>query len=342
VMARRFRDFMFGTMQVAKQARCYQGDNPFVKDGPIYTLAPIRHSAKPHPGWHHDEMPRLMKLLCAAETDCRHGGLWTTAETAKALGRDRYVVLNYIKKGHLPAKQTSYGKTCTYLIKPTDVAKAGFVIKNPNPEPNFGMEHLAIPVVRFLLLTAVRFSEANEMVWEEINWSARIWTIPAERTKMKIEHKVPLSPPAYEVLKRQRARGVDSRYVFSRGPTLTGIDFHVGDPLTRESIISHLRKAIGDPFITIHSFPRNCRSWAKDRGYPMEIRRTILGHRVGNAVDGTYEVDAQCVEQCRELLEDWARYLTGRPSKSGNVVSRPSKSSNVVYVSITKRTAINA
>jgi hypothetical protein len=63
----------------------------------------------------------------------------------------------------------------------------------------------------------------------------------------------------------------------------------------------------------------------------------ILGHSVGNAVDGTYEFDARCEKQCRELLEDWARYLTG-PSKS----DKPLKSESDNVVSITKRRAINA
>jgi integrase len=307
VEARRFRDLMKGTMDWARMARCYQSANPFLSDGEITTLAPIRHTAKPHPGWHHREMPRLYKLLCAAETDSGHDGWWTTAQAAKATGRERYVILNDIRYRRIPAIQADVGKTSTYLVKPADVAKR-YEIKNPNAEPNFGLEHLALPLIRFLLLTAVRFSEANEMPLDgEINWTARTWTIPAERTKMKIEHVVPLSPPAYEILCQRKALGLGGPFVFAHGPSLTGSNYHVDEPLTDSCVRRHLRKATGDPFITIHSFRRNCKSWLKDQGFPRDIREIILGHSVGD----TYDVDAQCIERCREALEAWADYLTG-------------------------------
>jgi integrase len=326
VMALRFRDLMDGTMGWARRARCYQSSNPFNKeDGEITTLAPIRHSSKPHPGWHHREMPRLYKLLCAAETNSGHDGWWTTAQAAKATGRERYVILNDIRYRRIPAIQADIGKTSTYLVKPADVAKR-YEIKNPNAEPNFGVEHLALPLIRFLLLTAVRFSEANEMSFDEINWTARTWTIPAERLtpagrrkplrpgKTGIEHVVPLSPPAYDILKHRLAqRHKNNPLVFVHGPPLTGSDYHIGDPLTDACVRRHLRKATGDLFITIHSFRRNCRSWAKERGYSLEVRRMILGHATGNEVDGTYEGDAQCPEICRELLMAWAKYLGALP-----------------------------
>jgi integrase len=314
VMAQRFRDFLFGTMDLARDLRCYSGANPFSKEAGIARLAPIRHTSKPHPGWHHRDLPRLMSLLRKAEADYGYGGLWTTAQAAKAIGRERFTVLNAIKHGLLSTKQANIGRTCTYLIDPAELQKL-FPITNPSAEPNFGVEHLAIPLLRFLLLTAVRFAEANKMIWDEINWLARTWTIPAERTKKRTEHVVPLTASAYEILRQQQARRLDSRYVFARGPTLTGVDFHLGEPLSRECVIRHLRKISGDPFITHHSFRRNCRSWAKERGHPMEIRRMLLGHAVGNPVDGTYEADARCVAQLRELLEDWASFL------NGNVVS---------------------
>jgi integrase len=342
VMALRFRDLMKGTMAWAKKARCYSSTNPFdpaLEDSEITTLAPIRHSSKPHPGWHHREMPRLYKLLFTAETDSANGGLWTTAQAAKATGRERYVILNDITSNppRIPAVgRANVGKTSTYLVKPTDVAKR-YEIKNPNAEPNFGVEHLALPLIRFLLLTAVRFSEANEMSFDEINWTARTWTIPAKRLtpaerrkplrpgKTAIEHVVPLSPPAYDILKHRLAqKHKNNPLVFVHGPPLTGSDYHIGDPLTDACVRRHLRKATGDPFITIHSFRRNCRSFAKERGYSLEVRRMILGHATGNEVDGTYEGDAQCPEICRELLEAWAKYLGALPT-SPNIRSLDEK-----------------
>ncbi len=53
---------------------------------------------------------------------------------------------------------------------------------------------------RFLLLTATRLTEATGARWGEIDLVRRIWTIPAERTKGRRVHVVPLSRQAVALL----------------------------------------------------------------------------------------------------------------------------------------------
>jgi integrase len=313
-MALRIRDFLKGAMGFARDLKCYSGENPFSTEAGINRLAPIRHTSKRHQGWHHKELPRLMKLLLTALTDCGYDDWWTTAQAAKAMGRDRVFILTAIRKGLLSTRQTSVG----YLVNPAEVRKLGPII-NPEPEPSSGEKRLAVTVARFLVLTGVRFSEANEMIWEEVDWTTRTCLIGRDRTKKLIEHILPLSPPAYDILRQQQARGIDSPYVFGRGPTLTGTDF-LGKPLSDTCVRNHVRKAVGDPFITLHAFRRNVSSWAKEKGYSLEVRRMLRGHATGKVVDGFYECDAGEVANLRDLLESWANYLNGPPS-SANVVS---------------------
>ena len=58
--------------------------------------------------------------------------------------------------------------------------------------------------LRFVALTAVRSSEARLATWNEIDLHGREWRIPAERMKMGIEHRVPLSAAACAVLESVR------------------------------------------------------------------------------------------------------------------------------------------
>lgn len=51
-----------------------------------------------------------------------------------------------------------------------------------------------------LLLTAQRYREVVDLVWEELDLSERIWTIPGARTKNKKDHIVPLTPTFIGVL----------------------------------------------------------------------------------------------------------------------------------------------
>ena len=54
--------------------------------------------------------------------------------------------------------------------------------------------------LRFLVLTAARSGEARGATWDEIDLDGATWTIPASRMKAGLEHRVPLSDQALEVL----------------------------------------------------------------------------------------------------------------------------------------------
>ena len=52
----------------------------------------------------------------------------------------------------------------------------------------------------FTILTAVRTSETLGATWDEIDFEARLWTIPAERMKARSEHQGPLATEAMALL----------------------------------------------------------------------------------------------------------------------------------------------
>jgi integrase len=326
VQALRFRDLMFGAMKLAENQGCYQGKNPADPKGALGDLINIRHTSEPRKGWHFDELPRLWSLLREAAIDDSHDGWLTTAQAAKAGRVDRAGVRNLIMRGSLPAKQANFGKTATYLIDPADLLKL-FPNANVNVEPDFGDAHLAIPILRLLLLTGVRFGEVNEMQYGEIDWVKEVWTVPKERTKSNRKHVVPLVDHALAILKERLAHQLaDVPYVFAHGYTLTGGNIHFGKPLSNSCVLKHLRRISGDPEITIHSFRRGVGSWADSQfirqggavlsKYDINFRRAVLGHAVTNGLDYVYGADAGFEKPCRILLNDWADYLIRGPLKS--------------------------
>lgn len=58
----------------------------------------------------------------------------------------------------------------------------------------------AAAALEFAILTAARTGEVIGAQWSEINMETGIWTIPAERMKGRVEHRVPLSEQAMAVL----------------------------------------------------------------------------------------------------------------------------------------------
>ncbi len=60
--------------------------------------------------------------------------------------------------------------------------------------------------LELLALTAVRSGELRGMRWKELELDSGVWTIPAERMKMKREHRVPLPAAGVELLKQATPR----------------------------------------------------------------------------------------------------------------------------------------
>jgi integrase len=337
-----FRDLMFGAMKLGDNQRCYEGEN--LADPKKLNIR-IKHTSKRRPGWHFDELPRLWRLLCKAEIDGKHDGMLTTAQIAMSAGKDRQAVLSRIKHEMLPAKQLNHGKNPGYIATRADAEKVGLRFVNETPESNFDAAPLAIQVLKFLLLTGVRFSEANEMQVSEIDWRRKTWTIPADRTKSGRKHIVPLVDLSLAILeKMERRRDADVPYMFAKGDPLTGAGLRPGGrPLTEGCVIRHLKRISGDNGITIHSFRRGLGSWTDSqfirradgllmRKYDKDFKRAVLGHAVSHGLDYIYGADAGFETPCRILLSDWTDHLVhgpSKPSESAEEVAEPSESVEV-------------
>ena len=66
--------------------------------------------------------------------------------------------------------------------------------------------------LEFIILTVTRSNEARGALWSEFDFEKLIWTIPAERMKRRVPHRVPLSKPVITLLEAQRA--LDDTFVF--------------------------------------------------------------------------------------------------------------------------------
>ena len=67
---------------------------------------------------------------------------------------------------------------------------------------NLGEGHFA-DIVRLLMLTGQRRDEIADLRWSEIDFSKRVISLPASRTKNKRAHDIPLSKTALAILRRQ-------------------------------------------------------------------------------------------------------------------------------------------
>ena len=154
--------------------------------------------------------------------------------------------------------------------------------------------------LEFLILTATRTSEALNAMWDEFDLEAEVWTIPAARMKARVEHRVPLSRRAMEILRdleRDRESGDD--YVFAGQ--------REGSPLSNMALLMMLRRMKrGD--ITAHGFRSTFSDWASEvSSFSGELRETALAHTIQNKAERAYR-RGDALEKRREMMEDWAIY----------------------------------
>jgi integrase len=160
--------------------------------------------------------------------------------------------------------------------------------------------------LQFLALTFVRPGELRLATWGELDLEGKEpqWIIPAERTKMRRAHIVPLAPQAVAILD-------DLRPLTDRGPdSLVFPSLRPGRPLSENTLNMALRTLGFDGNSHVaHGFRSSASTLLHERGYLSEVIETQLAHaRPG--VGGVYN-RSHLLKQRRKLVNEWADYLDG-------------------------------
>ena len=161
------------------------------------------------------------------------------------------------------------------------------------------------------VLCATRSSQTLEAMWSEIDFEKSMWTIPRHRMKAGLEHRIPLSSRAVEILRQLHdARPEHSEFVFlgnTRGKTLSGM-----------AMSMQLRRMNRDD-TTVHGMRSTFRDWASEQtSFPHETCEHALAHRISDKAEAAYRRGDQ-LEKRRQHMEAWAAFC--EPQAAGNVVA---------------------
>jgi integrase len=158
---------------------------------------------------------------------------------------------------------------------------------------------LSALALEFTILTAARSGEVYGAQWKEFDLEAVIWTIPATRMKAGVEHRVPLSLRAIEILNILK-KYKQSDFVFAG---------RSNKQMSNMAMSMLLRKL--EPSVTVHGMRSTFRDWAGEMtNYPREIAEMALAHRVGDETERAYR-RGDALEKRRELMNEWECYLSG-------------------------------
>ena len=159
---------------------------------------------------------------------------------------------------------------------------------------------------RFLVLTAARSGEARGATWEEIDIAGQEWRIPSRRMKAGMEHRVPLSRQALDVLGEAMVLRDESGLVFPS-------PLKAGAPMSDMTLTKILRAVGLADRATVHGFRSSFKDWTLEQtDTPWAVSEAALAHVLGNSTEQAY-ARSDLFERRRTLMQQWADYLAGEP-----------------------------
>ena len=176
-----------------------------------------------------------------------------------------------------------------------------------------GMPEVRV-ALQLLALTFVRPGELRSAAWSEIDLDGALWTIPAEKMKMRRPHRVPLAKQAVELL-----RGLHA-ITGNRGLLFPGAwDFK--KPLSENTLNAALRRlGYAKEVMTAHGFRSAASSMLNESGkWNADAIEAQLAHVEGNAVRRAY-ARAEFWEERLKMMAAWADRLD-ELRRGGEVVS---------------------
>jgi len=158
------------------------------------------------------------------------------------------------------------------------------------------VEGASARALEFLALCASRSGEVRGALWSEIDFQEKIWTVPADRMKAGVEHRVPLSTRAIKLLNDM--------------PRFHGCDFIF--PGRKQQALSDMSLSAVMRRMGVDAVPHGLRSTFRDwsgevTDFPREIAEAALAHTLQNKVEAAYR-RGDALEKRRLMMEDWAAH----------------------------------
>ena len=168
---------------------------------------------------------------------------------------------------------------------------------------NYSGHPCTVAALKLSPLVFVRPGELRTAEWAEIDLDAAEWRIPGAKMKMKVDHIVPLSTQAVEILRSVQPISGHGRYVF---PSL-----RTGERPMSENTVNAALRAMGysAEVHTGHGFRATARTIMDEvMSERVDLIEHQLAHAVKDANGRAYNRTAHLPAR-REMMQRWADYL---------------------------------
>jgi integrase len=247
--------------------------------------------------------------------------IWTKkTETATRVRQRIESVLDWCKARKLVTGDNPASLKCglaQLLPKSSKVAKVKHQSAVPYVEAHAFVKALrskrgvSPKALEFLLLTAARSGEVLGAQWAEIDMSAHVWTIPANRMKTGKEHRIPLCARARVILSQMLA-AKQCAFVFP-GPTgKTG--------MSSAALLAVMKGMTDYSQYVPHGLRSTFRDWASETTvFPNETLELALAHTIKNQAEAAYRRGDQLAKRVK-LMQQWEAFIETLPQNANVTV----------------------
>jgi|SRR5579883_59262 len=161
--------------------------------------------------------------------------------------------------------------------------------------------------MKLRLITAQRGGEVISMAWSEVDFASRWWTIPAEKSKNGLSHRVWLSAPALRIL-RELEKKRDQNDRLKKSPLIFPNPRDGSQPMRElQKCIQRIRAFSQVEDFNGHDLRRTAASMMTSVGVPRLVVQKILNH-VETGVTAVYDRHSYDAEK-KDALDKWAKRL---------------------------------
>ena len=165
------------------------------------------------------------------------------------------------------------------------------------------MDGMGARCLEIAILTCLRTNECTGAKWSEIDLNKQLWAVPKARMKKGVEHRIPLSDKAMELLIKLSEQRTND-YVFPSPSKNGGISNGTMDTLL-------IRKGY-KPY-TVHGFRSTFRDYITEKtNTAWRTGEEALAHKLADKAEAAYQ-RGDLLEKRMVLMQTWAnyRYPTG-------------------------------
>jgi integrase len=193
----------------------------------------------------------------------------------------------------LSPKVTHYGAI-------TEAGSVGALLRAIDGYEGLGIARLALQIAPHVF---VRPGELRQAEWAELDLDAALWTIPAEKTKMRKAHHVPLSQQAAALFREVQAVTGPTGYVFPSVRTRSR-------PMSENTINGALRRlGYTTDEMTAHGFRAMASTLLNESGkWSSDAIERALAHGDSDKVRAAYHRGAHWEERLK-MGQWWSDYL---------------------------------